>query len=70
MSSSAVRLFAVLLVALTGLLVAPTAVAEPPTRLQTQLTDTAGVLSSAQNAEVSSAIDKLYEQHRIKLWVV
>jgi predicted nucleic acid-binding Zn-ribbon protein len=65
------RLFSMLLaILLTGLLMAPAAAAEPPLRLATQLTDQAGVLSASQNASVQRAIDRLYDDRHIKLWVV
>ncbi|WAY17494.1 TPM domain-containing protein [Mycolicibacterium fortuitum] len=65
------RLLSMLLAILTiGLLVAPSAAAEPPARLATQLTDNAGVLSAAQRANVQRAIDRLYDDRHIKLWVV
>ncbi|WP_158167191.1 TPM domain-containing protein [Mycolicibacterium smegmatis] len=65
------RLFSLLLAILTtGLLVAPGAAAEPPLRLATQLTDQAGVLSASQQADVQRALDRLYDDRRIKLWVV
>ncbi|AKS33488.1 TPM domain-containing protein [Mycolicibacterium goodii] len=65
------RLFSLLLAILTtGFLVAPGAAAEPPLRLATQLTDQADVLSSSQEADVQRALDRLYDDRRIKLWVV
>jgi uncharacterized membrane protein YgcG len=65
------RLLSMLLVILmAGLLVAPGAGAEPPLRLATQLTDNAGALSPQQRTNVLSALDKLYNERRIKLWVV
>lgn len=65
------RLLSMLLAILTiGVLVAPSAAAEPPARLATQLTDNAGVLSAAQRANVQRAIDRLYDDRHIKLWVV
>lgn len=65
------RLLSMLLAILTiGLLVAPSAAAEPPARLANQLTDNAGVLSAAQRANVQRAIDRLYDDRHIKLWVV
>lgn len=65
------RLLSMLLAILTiGLPVAPSAAAEPPARLATQLTDNAGVLSAAQRANVQRAIDRLYDDRHIKLWVV
>lgn len=65
------RLLPMLLtVLMVGLLVAPGAGAEPPLRLSTQLTDNAGALSPQQRTSVQNALDKLYDQRRIKLWVV
>ncbi len=65
------RLLALLLATLTaGLLIAPGAAADPPFRLQTQVTDNAGVLSGSDRAEVQAAVDKLYNDKRIQLWVV
>ncbi len=49
---------------------APSAAAEPPLRLATQLTDNAGALSTTQRANVQRALDRLYETKRIQLWVV
>lgn len=65
------RLLPMLLaILMTGLLVAPGAAAEPPLRLPTQLTDNAGVLSATQRGNVQRAIDKLYDERHIKLWVI
>ncbi len=65
------RLLGLLLAILAaGLLIAPAAAAEPPFRLQTQVTDNAGVLSSSDRANVQAAVDKLYNDKRIQLWVV
>ncbi|WP_454790905.1 TPM domain-containing protein [Mycolicibacterium lutetiense] len=65
------RLLSMLLaILMTGLLVAPSAAAEPPLRLATQLTDNAGALSAAQRASVERALDELYATKRIQLWVV
>ena len=65
------RWLGLLLATLTAaLLIAPTAAAEPPFRLQTQVTDNAGVLSGSERAEVQQAVDKLYNDKRIQLWVV
>ncbi|OFB36172.1 hypothetical protein BA059_26045 [Mycolicibacterium sp. (ex Dasyatis americana)] len=65
------RLLSMLLaILMTGLVVAPAATAEPPLRLATQLTDNAGVLSAAQRGNVQRAIDRLYDDRHIKLWVV
>ncbi|MUL83679.1 MULTISPECIES: TPM domain-containing protein [unclassified Mycolicibacterium] len=65
------RLLSMLLaILMAGLLVAPSAAAESPLRLATQLTDNAGALSAAQRGNVQRAIDKLYDDRHIKLWVV
>ncbi|MEO8815099.1 MAG: TPM domain-containing protein [Mycobacterium sp.] len=65
------RLLGALLVALiTGLLVAPGAAAEPPLRLPGSVTDHAGVLSPTDAAAVASAVDRLYTDRHIRLWVV
>lgn len=65
------RLLSMLLaIMMTGLLAAPGATAEPPLRLATQLTDNAGALSSSQRASVQRALDQLYDDRRIQLWVV
>lgn len=53
-----------------ALLASPAAGAEPPFRLQDQVTDRAGVLSAPQKSKVASTLDRLYDTHRIKLWVV
>lgn len=65
------RLLPMLLAVLTlGLLCSPGAAAEPPLRLPTYLTDNAGALDSAGKAQVQEAIDRLYNDKRIRLWVV
>ncbi|MHC9293798.1 TPM domain-containing protein [Mycobacterium sp. LTG2003] len=65
------RLLSMLLaILITALLAAPGAAAEPPLRLATQLTDNAGALSSSQRAGVQRALDQLYDDRRIQLWVV
>ncbi|WP_099025394.1 TPM domain-containing protein, partial [Mycolicibacterium palauense] len=55
---------------LTALLIAPAAVAEPPFRVPEQITDKAGALSPSERADVQDALDKLYDNKRIQLWVV
>lgn len=66
-----VRLLTLLLAMLTaGALIAPTVSAEPPFRLPSYVTDNAGVLDSAGRAEVTSAIDSLYNSRKTRLWVV
>ena len=65
------RLLTVLLAGLlSALLNSPSAVAEPPFRLPTYLTDNAGALDAAGQSEVQQAIDRLYNDKRIRLWVV
>lgn len=68
------RLLGVILTILTslgaGLLLAPTAGAQPPFRLPDQVTDNANALSDSGRAAVASATDKLYADRHIRLWVV
>ncbi|MCV7027629.1 TPM domain-containing protein [Mycobacterium sherrisii] len=65
------RLFGVALtVLLTGGLLAPSAGAQPPFRLPGYVTDDAGALSVSGRAAVNSAIDRLYNDRHIRLWVV
>lgn len=52
------------------LLVAPGAAAQPPLRLPSSITDSAGVLSPSDRAQAQGAIDKLYADRHIRLWVV
>lgn len=49
---------------------APVAVAEPPFRLPDYVTDNAGALSDRQRADVQKAVDQLYSERRVRLWVV
>lgn len=66
-----VRLFGVVLTILTaGLLLATPAGAQPPSKLTDHITDSAGVLTDSGRAAVSSAIDRLYRDRHIQLWVV
>jgi uncharacterized membrane protein YgcG len=68
------RLLGVILTILAGvgagLVLAPTAVAQPPFRLPDQVTDNANALSDSGRAAVMSASDKLYADRHIRLWVV
>ncbi len=61
-------LFAAILTAFT--LLAPSAGAEPPFRLPDQVTDNAGVLTPKQLGDVQKAVDQLYSQRHVRLWVV
>ncbi|RAV12729.1 TPM domain-containing protein [Mycolicibacterium sp. GF69] len=66
-----VRLLTLVVAMITaGALLAPGAAAEPPFRLPGYLTDNAGVLNGASRAEVTSAIDSLYNSRKTRLWVV
>ncbi|OBA79659.1 hypothetical protein A9W99_20070 [Mycobacterium sp. 1164966.3] len=69
------RLLGVILTTLTvsltaTLLLASPAGAQPPFRLPGYITDNAGALRESGRAEVKSAVDKLYTNHHIRLWVV
>ncbi|MGE2690353.1 TPM domain-containing protein [Mycolicibacterium pulveris] len=59
--------FAVLV---ASVLLVPTAAAEPPFRVPGYVTDNAGVLSPDQRAQVQSAVEQLYTDKRVRLWVV
>ncbi|OBH83951.1 hypothetical protein A5681_19805 [Mycobacterium scrofulaceum] len=61
---------AVLTILTAGLLLAAPAGAQPPSRLTDHVTDSAGVLTGSGRAAVSSAIDRLYRDRHIQLWVV
>ena len=66
-----VRLFGVVLTILTaGLLLATPAGAQPPSKLTDHITDSTGALTDSGRAAVSSAIDRLYHDRHIQLWVV
>ena len=60
----------VLAILAAGLLLAPTAAGEPAFRLSTYVTDNAGALTDSEPAQVQEAVDKLYNDRRIRLWVV
>jgi hypothetical protein len=66
-----VRLFGVVLTILTaGLLLVTPAAAQPPSKLTDHITDGAGVLTDSDRATISPAIDRLYHDRHIQLWVV
>ncbi|WP_410875080.1 TPM domain-containing protein [Nocardia sp. A7] len=67
--SSALLLVPALIAALV-VLCAPGAVAEPPSRMGPQVVDSAGVLSAADEGQVLDAVDTLYRDHQVKLWVI
>lgn len=65
------RLLSMLLaILITGLLCAPAAAAEPPFRIPDYVTDNSGALTPSQRADVQDALNRLYDQERIRLWVV
>ncbi|TQK27996.1 TPM domain-containing protein [Arthrobacter sp. SLBN-53] len=72
------RLLSMLLVALTAalsiapaaLLTAPEAAARPPLRLPSQIVDESKVLGAAGEEQVGQAIDRLYQNRQVRLWVV
>lgn len=53
-----------------ALLLAPHGAAQPPSRLADHITDSGGVLTDTDRAAVGSAIDRLYRDRHIQLWVV
>lgn len=61
---------AVLTILASGLSLASPAGAQPPSGLTDHITDSTGVLTSSGRAAVSSAIDRLYRDRHIRLWVV
>ncbi|MGE2816104.1 TPM domain-containing protein [Mycobacterium heidelbergense] len=66
-----VRLLGVVLTILTaGVLLAIPAQAQPPSKLTDHVTDNTGTLTDSSRAAVSSAIDRLYRDKHIQLWVV
>ena len=65
-----VRLCGVVLAMLTaGLLLATPAGGQPPSKLTDHITDSSGVLTDSGRTAVSSAIDRLYRDQHIQLWV-
>jgi uncharacterized membrane protein YgcG len=60
----------VLALSAAGLLLAPTAGSTPPFRLPGYVTDQAQVLNGSQLSDVKEAVDQLYSDRRIRLWVV
>ena len=53
-----------------SVLLALPASAEPPFRLPDYVTDNAGALNDRQLSEVQKAVDQLYSEHHMRLWVV
>ncbi|MEE3064012.1 MAG: TPM domain-containing protein [Actinomycetota bacterium] len=66
-----VRLVGVVLtILLAALLPATPAGAQPPTKLTDHITDNTQVLTDSDRATISSAIDRLYQDQHVQLWVV
>lgn len=65
------RLLSVALAVLTaGLLLAPAAAGQPPFRLASYVVDEANALSGSDMTRVTEAIDELYTDRKVRLWVV
>ena len=65
------RLLGLVLAVLTaGVLLAPTAAGQPPFRLPSYVNDGANALSGSEFTDVQQAVDKLYNDRHIRLWVV
>jgi uncharacterized membrane protein YgcG len=65
------RLLSLLMAVLTvGVLLAPTAAGQPPFRLPSYVNDGANALSGSESSDVQQAVDKLYTERHIRLWVV
>lgn len=65
------RLLGLLSAVLTvGVLLAPTAAGQPPFRLPSYVNDGANALNGSEFSDVQRAVDKLYSDRRIRLWVV
>jgi uncharacterized membrane protein YgcG len=65
------RLLSLVLAILTaGVLLAPAAGSAPPFRLPGYVTDQAQALSGSQLSDVKKAVDQLYNERQIRLWVV
>ena len=59
-----------MLAALGTSVAADSARAEPPMRLPDQVTDPADALSSSDRTRVQQAVETLYSEHGVQLWVV
>jgi hypothetical protein len=70
-SAATLKVLSMLLAILTAAaLLAPSAAADAPLRLQDYVTDNADVLSSAERTQVQDAVEALYSKNRTRLWVV
>ncbi|WP_280236463.1 TPM domain-containing protein [Nocardia cyriacigeorgica] len=59
----------VLIVLGVAVVAVPMARAEPPTRMDTYVVDSANALDSTGADEVRGAVDELYADHQLRLWV-
>lgn len=64
------RFGVILTILMAGWLLALPAGAQPPSKLTDHITDSTGVLTESGRAAVRSAIDRLYRDRHIQLWVV
>ncbi len=64
------RLLGVVLTTLAAVLLATPAGAKPPSKLTDHITDSTKVLTDSGRAAVGSAIDRLYHDRHLQLWVV
>jgi BMFP domain-containing protein YqiC len=65
------RLLGLVLAVLTaGILLAPAAAGQPPYRLPSYVNDGASALSGSEFSDVQQAVDTLYTDRHIRLWVV
>lgn len=65
------RLLGLLASILTAaLFLAPSVTAEPPFRLPDYVTDNSGILNDRQQADIQKAVDQLYRERHVRLWVV
>src|SRR4051794_7309072 len=65
------RLLSLVLAVLSvGILLAPPAAGQPPFRLPSYVNDGANALSGSEFSDVQQAVDKLYNDRHIRLWVV
>lgn len=60
----------ILMIFTTGLLLAPPSGAQPPFRLASYVTDNADALTSSGRAKVTTAVNQLYTERHVRLWVV
>ncbi|MEE4025582.1 TPM domain-containing protein [Gordonia sp. PKS22-38] len=61
---------AALVLGVVALLGSTPAHAEPPSRLPTQVVDSANVLTTTQRTDLQESTDQLYTDHDVMLWVV